>query len=122
MLCVSVYLPHSLLTPTRAAVFVVHAILKLTLRILLFTQLVMRPSRKDPLVPNTNMGNLYLLPRTQIAITFSSHKRTVLWNPDFEAFRPDWWFEPALLDKVATTPSIATIGALIGIPRVKLVV
>jgi hypothetical protein len=34
------------------------------------TQLVTRPSREEPLVPNTNMGNLYL---TQIAITFSSH-------------------------------------------------
>ena len=73
MLCVSLSLPHSLFTLTRTAVFAVHAILKLTLRILLSTQLVMRPSCKDLLVPNTNMGNLYLLPRTQIAITFSSH-------------------------------------------------
>jgi hypothetical protein len=38
-----------------------------------------------------------------------THKRTVLWNPDFEAFRPGWWFEPALLDKVATRPSIAIL-------------
>ena len=73
MLCVSLYLPHSLFTLTWTAVFAAHAILKLTLQILLSTQLVTWPSREDPLVPNTNMGNLYLLPRMQIAITFSSH-------------------------------------------------
>ena len=49
-----------------------------------------------------------------------TYRRTVFWNLDFEAFRPDWWFEPALLDKVATVPSTATTGTLIGILRVKL--
>ena len=73
MLCISLSLPHSLFTLTRTVVFAVHAILKLTLRILLSTQLVTQPSRKDPLVPNTNMGNFYLLPRAQIVITLSSH-------------------------------------------------
>jgi hypothetical protein len=40
---------------------------------------------------------------------FLTFKRTVLWSPDFEAFRPDWWFEPALLDKVATMPPIVIL-------------
>jgi hypothetical protein len=45
---------------------------------------------------------------------FLTFKRTVLWSPDFEAFRPDWWFEPALLDKVLFIPK--GTGEIMAVP------
>ncbi len=84
--------------------YAVHAVLKETLRIFPSAPLVGRTSRDDPLViPSTN--NLYLPPKTQIMMTsLLAHKRADLWGPDAEVFRPERWFEPALLDKVSKTP------------------
>jgi cytochrome P450 len=82
----------------------VHSVLKETLRLFPSAPLGARTSRDDPLViPGTT--KLYLPPRTQIMMSsLLAHKRPDLWGPDAEAFRPERWFEPALLDKVATTP------------------
>lgn len=90
----------------RMMVYTVHAILKETLRIFPSAPLVERTSREDPLtIPRTNTGNLYLPPKTQIIMTsLLTHKRQDLWGPDADDFRPERWFEPALLDKVAKTP------------------
>ncbi|KAH9963632.1 cytochrome P450 monooxygenase CYP63 [Russula dissimulans] len=81
-----------------------HAVLKETLRIFPSAPLVARTSRDDPLViPSTT--KLYLPPKTQIMMSsLLAHKRPELWGPDAEAFRPDRWFEPALLDSVNKTP------------------
>ena len=100
---------HNLTTPFTYAdrmPYIVHAVLKETLRIFPSAPLVARTSRDDPLIiPNTNAGNLYLPPKTQIMMSsLLAHKRTDLWGPDAEAFRPDRWLEPALLEKVAKTP------------------
>ncbi|KAF8472289.1 cytochrome P450 monooxygenase CYP63 [Russula ochroleuca] len=80
-----------------------HAVLKETLRIFPSAPLVARTSCDGPLIiPNTN---LYLPPKTQIMMSsLLAHKRTDLWGPDAEAFRPERWFEPALLDKIVHTP------------------
>ena len=87
----------------HAVVYTVHAVLKETLRVFPSAPLIARTSRQDPLIiPNTN---LYLPPKTQIMMSsLLAHKRTDMWGPDAEAFRPERWFEPALLDKVARTP------------------
>ena len=86
--------------------YIVHAVLKETLRIFPSAPLVARTSRDDPLIiPNTNAGNLYLPPKTQIMMSsLLAHKRTDLWGPDAEAFRPERWSEPELLEKVTKTP------------------
>jgi cytochrome P450 len=83
---------------------IVHAVLKEILRLYPSAPLVGRTSRDDPLIiPSTT--NLYLPPKTQIMMTsLLTHKRADLWGPDAEVFRPERWFEPALLDKVARTP------------------
>jgi len=90
--------PHSTVYVT------VRAVLKETLRIFPSAPLVARTSRDDPLViPSTS--KLYLPPNTQIMMSsLLAHKRPELWGPDAEAFRPDRWFEPALLDSVNKTP------------------
>jgi cytochrome P450 len=82
----------------------VHSVLKETLRLFPSAPLVPRTSRDEPLViPAQN--KLYLPPRTQIMMSsLLAHKRPDLWGPDAEAFRPERWSDPALLDKVATTP------------------
>ncbi|KAH9979194.1 cytochrome P450 monooxygenase CYP63 [Russula compacta] len=81
-----------------------HAVLKETLRLFTSAPLVARTSREEPLViPSTT--NLYLPPKTQIMMaSLLAHKRQDLWGPDAEEFRPERWFEPALLDKVTRTP------------------
>ncbi|KAI0249414.1 cytochrome P450 monooxygenase CYP63 [Lactifluus subvellereus] len=81
-----------------------HSVLKETLRLFPSAPLVARTSRDDPLVI-PSASKLYLPPKTQIMMSsLLTHKRTDLWGPDAEAFRPERWSEPALLDKVATTP------------------
>jgi len=97
--------------------YIVHAFLKETLRIFPSALLVARTSHDDPLIiPNTNAGNLYLPPKTQIMMSsLLAHKRT-LWGPNAEAFRPERWFEPALLEKVARTPFMYSL--FYGGPRV----
>ncbi|KAN0123146.1 cytochrome P450 monooxygenase CYP63 [Russula decolorans] len=80
------------------------AVLKEVLRIFPSAPLIGRTSRDDPLViPSTS--NLYLPPKTQIMMaSLLAHKRADLWGPDAEVFRPERWFESAVLDKVARTP------------------
>jgi cytochrome P450 len=82
----------------------VHVVLKETLRLFPSAPLVARTSRDDPLIiPSTT--KLYLPPKTQIMMSsLLAHKRPDLWGPDAEVFRPERWFEPALLDKVTRTP------------------
>ena len=82
----------------------VHAVLKETLRLFTSAPLVARTSIDEPLViPSTS--KLYLPPKTQIMMSsLLAHKRQDLWGPDAEAFRPERWFDPALLDKVTRTP------------------
>jgi cytochrome P450 len=94
--------PHSLLFNSRYTT--VQAVLKEVLRIFPSAPLIGRTSREDPLIiPSTS--NLYLPPRTQIMMaSLLAHKRADLWGPDAEVFRPERWFEPALLDKIAKTP------------------
>ncbi|KAI0294197.1 cytochrome P450 monooxygenase CYP63 [Russula brevipes] len=81
-----------------------HVVLKETLRLFPSAPLVARTSRDDPLIiPSTT--KLYLPPKTQIMMSsLLAHKRPDLWGPDAEVFRPERWFEPALLDKVTRTP------------------
>ncbi|KAI0298782.1 cytochrome P450 [Multifurca ochricompacta] len=80
------------------------AVLKETLRLFPAAPLVARTSRDDPLViPSTS--KLYLPPKTQIMMSsLLAHKRSDLWGPDAELFRPERWFDSVLLDKIATTP------------------
>ncbi|KAI9454183.1 cytochrome P450 monooxygenase CYP63 [Russula earlei] len=80
------------------------AVLKETLRIFPSAPLVARTSRDESLViPGTT--KLYLPPKTQIMMSsLLAHKRPDLWGADVEAFRPDRWFDPALLNKVTQTP------------------
>ena len=82
----------------------VHAVLKETLRLFTSAPLVARTSVDEPLViPSTTQ--LYLPPKTQIMMaSLLTHKRPDLWGPDAEAFRPERWFDPALLDKITSTP------------------
>lgn len=85
--------------------FLVHAVLKETLRLFTSAPLVARTSREEPLVIPSTTTNLYLPPKTQIMMaSLLTHKRQDLWGPDAEDFRPERWFEPALLDKVTRTP------------------
>lgn len=81
-----------------------HAVLKETLRLFTSAPLVARTSVNEPLViPSTTQ--LYLPPKTQIMMaSLLTHKRPDLWGPDAEAFRPERWFDPALLDKITSTP------------------
>jgi len=81
-----------------------HAVLKETLRLFTSAPLIGRTSIDEPLViPSTS--KLYLPPKTQIMMSsLLAHKRQDLWGPDAEAFRPERWFDPALLDKVTRTP------------------
>ena len=83
---------------------IVQAVLKEVLRIFPSAPLIGRTSRDDPLViPSTS--NLYLPPKTQIMmVSLLAHKRADLWGPDAEVFRPERWFESAVLDKIAKTP------------------
>ena len=80
------------------------AVLKETLRLFTSAPLVGRTSLNEPLViPSTTQ--LYLPPKTQIMMaSLLTHKRPDLWGPDAEAFRPERWFDPALLDKITSTP------------------
>lgn len=80
------------------------AVLKETLRLFPSAPLIARTSLDEPLViPSTS--KLYLPPKTQIMMcSLLAHKRPDLWGSDAEVFRPERWFEPALLDKVAATP------------------
>jgi cytochrome P450 len=82
----------------------VHAVLKETLRLFTSAPLVARTSVNEPLViPSTTQ--LYLPPKTQIMMaSLLTHKRQDLWGPDAEAFRPERWFDAALLDKITSTP------------------
>ena len=78
--------------------------LKETLRLFTSAPLIARTSVDQPLViPATD--KLYLPPKTQIMMSsLLAHKRPDLWGADAEAFRPERWFDPALLDKVTRTP------------------
>lgn len=82
----------------------VDAVLKETLRLFTSAPLVARTSVNEPLViPSTT--HLYLPPKTQIMMaSLLTHKRQDLWGPDAEAFRPERWFDTALLDKITSTP------------------
>ncbi|KAF8261166.1 cytochrome P450 [Lactarius quietus] len=81
-----------------------HAVLKETLRIFPSAPLIARTSIDEPLViPSTN--KLYLPPKTQIMMSsLLTHKRPDLWGSDAEEFRPERWLDPALVDKVSSTP------------------
>ena len=78
--------------------------LKETLRLFTSAPLIARTSVDQPLViPATD--KLYLPPKTQIMMSsLLAHKRPDLWGTDADAFRPERWFDPVLLDKVARTP------------------
>jgi len=79
-------------------------VLKETLRLFTSAPLIARTSVDEPLVIPSST-NLYLPPKTQIMMSsLLAHKRPDLWGPDAEAFRPQRWFDPALLDKIARTP------------------
>src|ERR1700761_9647307 len=82
----------------------VHAVLKETLRLFPSAPLIARTSIDEPLViPSTS--KLHLPPKTQIMMSsLLTQKRPGLWGSAAEVFRPERWFDPTLLDKVASTP------------------